>query len=111
MEASINISYFLHYTGLVEPIYDFIYDGLKDVILTARNVRFEYDEDTNNARKRRPSKLSAANRIIVFLHALNEGITKFIIFFFFCLCYVQHHHLCMINKTKQIRFKSMDNCC
>ena len=62
-----------HYCGLSEPVFDAIYERLKDRIMEPRNIEFQYTRAQNVLRRRRPSKINVRNRLLNFLHQMKTG--------------------------------------
>ena len=50
-----------------------MWEGMKDPIREPRNIYFEYTDEQNRNRRRRPCKISDENRFIEFLHTMNEN--------------------------------------
>eukprot|EP01084_Bolivina_argentea_P252036 422951_1 len=68
-----NTVFFKHELGINENLWNFIFPRMNERLSKPRNIFFEYDDATNDARRRRSCKLSNENRFVCFLRQMRKG--------------------------------------
>ena len=66
-------AYFKHWCGLSPQLFEYIAHHINYELSTPRNIYFRYSEEENRGRIRRRCKITNNNRLINFLHTMNEN--------------------------------------